>query len=95
MQITVEALEGKFPINSFVLCHTSTCTQIGQILQTSDLFVTNLNLNEMLTDANYDRLETALREVYSGLEEAGPRVVTLIDPRDRNIEAPEPPERIG
>lgn len=59
------------------------------------MFVNNLNLDEMLTDANFGRLETALREVYSGSEGAEPRVITFIDPRDRNIEVPEPPERIG
>ena len=57
--------------------------------------MTNYEIAELLGDANFTRLEATLREVYTETEGAGPRVISLIDPRDRNIEVPEPPGKLG
>ena len=68
---------------------------VGLILLTLDLLITNLNLDEILTDTSYASLQRAVTEVYSVSGGPEPQIITLIDPRDRNIEAPEPPQRIG
>ncbi len=73
----------------------STCT--GQITQYSEFYVTSHNLEELLIADSYGEMLATLSEVYpmSLFSELQPAILTLIDPRERNFFAPEPPEKLG
>lgn len=68
---------------------------LGKITQFSEFFIANMNLDEILTEEQYVLLNSTLWGVYPVQGDSLPLVLALILPRDRNIEAPEPPARIG
>ena len=68
---------------------------LGQIAQFSEFYITNMNLEEILSEEQYVQLNRTLWGVYPVQGDSLPLVIALIHPSDRNIEMPEPPARIG
>ena len=74
--------------------HKNVCAS-GQIAQISEFYISNMNVEEIVSREQYVLLNTTLWGVYPVQGDSLPLVLALIDPRDRDIEVPEPPTKIG
>ena len=68
---------------------------LGRVAQYSEFYITNVNLEDILLEEQFVQLNTTLWGVFPVQGDSLPLVLALIHPRERNIETPEPPARIG
>ena len=80
-----------FKVHVFMLCSNSYYTS-GNILRVSEFFITNYSVGEFLNANVITRFEGTLSMVF---QQEGAAVTKIINPLERGILVPPPPEKHG